>query len=364
MIKRRGTPDGLPFRLYCRTGERITSYGYKLADGTWAFRLSARTQDKAACARIRTEAINRANALNGDRVIKGSIAELIQAYFSWQESLPRTDERRKTDGTLEENKREAKKLLQAFGKMEPADLVKRHCYGYLDARAQEGAPAKANKEIALLSAVMEYGIRTGVVDENPCRLIKYNPVKPRTKTVSRSDQAFALREARRRGGSYLVQALGMRAAYLTVNRPDELRRLHRNAITPDGILISVGKRKRGQPQRTKLVAWSPRLRLIIKLALRLQRTSSMYVFANKRGQMYTRSGWSSNWRRLMGYCEQRATVEGVTFARFALNDMRPTAVTDRMDRGDTRITDATGNTQKVVEKIYDRRRVRKYKPTE
>ncbi|QOY95610.1 hypothetical protein IM543_07090 [Massilia sp. UMI-21] len=42
-----------------------------------------------------------------------------------------------------------------------------HSYKYLDLRAAEGAPAKANKEIALLSAVLEFGRRKGELETNP-----------------------------------------------------------------------------------------------------------------------------------------------------------------------------------------------------
>ena len=55
----------MPFRLYERLGKFKVSYGYKLPDGKWAFRLTAAASDKAACARIRAEAIDRANVLNG-----------------------------------------------------------------------------------------------------------------------------------------------------------------------------------------------------------------------------------------------------------------------------------------------------------
>lgn len=41
----------------------------------------------------------------------------------------------------------------------PALIKPVHIYKYLDGRAAEGAPAKANKEVALLSAVLECGRR-------------------------------------------------------------------------------------------------------------------------------------------------------------------------------------------------------------
>ncbi|QOT74862.1 tyrosine-type recombinase/integrase [Cupriavidus basilensis] len=364
MISRRKTPDGLPFRLYRREGKFKVSYGYKLPDGKWAFRLSAQRNNAEAVAEIDREARRRADELNGDAVLAGTTQALFDAYFSWQEGLPEADERKKAAVTLTENRVEAKTVCKVFGKVKPAAIKPHHIYRYLDLRAKQGAPAKANKEVALLSATLEYGRRLGELERNPCTGIKYNPTKPRQKYVRPEEVALAVEIARVRGGSYLILALCVQTAYLTVSRPEEMRSLVRQAITPDGLLVPVGKRKAGQMQRTKVVRWSPALRQAVDEALALQRTASVYVFGNTSGQVYSRSGWNTIWKRLMGYCGKAAEERGVTFSSFTLADMRPSAVTDRMEEGDDRITDATGHADgKMVAKIYDRRRVRKVRPT-
>ncbi|MBR8301510.1 hypothetical protein KDW49_12400 [Burkholderia dolosa] len=152
MIGRRKRPDGLPFRLYAHYGKHKVSFGYKLPNARWAFRLSAPARQKDAVAEIRKQAIERAEALNGDAVEPGTFEALAEAYFDWQEGLPHTDERRKAQITLDENRNELKRLVAVFGRMSPAAIKPKHVYGYLDKRAQMGAPAKANKEVALLSA--------------------------------------------------------------------------------------------------------------------------------------------------------------------------------------------------------------------
>lgn len=54
----------------------------------------------------------------------------------------------------------------------------------------------------------------------------------------------------------------------------------------------------------------------------------------------------------MGYCAKEASARGIAFERFALADMRPTAVTDRVDEGDDRIVDATGHAdERMVRKV-------------
>ncbi|MDK6077901.1 tyrosine-type recombinase/integrase [Massilia varians] len=356
----------MPFRLYERVGKRTVSYGYKLPDGSWAFRLSAPTGDAAARARIRTEAIDRANVLNGAPVEGGETEALFRRYFAWQRGLPVDSEERKADSTLKENeKSEAPRLLRTFGKVRPAVIKPVHIYKYLDGRAAEGAPAKANKEIALLSAVLEFGRRKGVLETNPCRDIKYNKTRPDTRYVTPAELDLVMRTARERGGMYLVGALCLRAAYLTVSRPDEMRKITRQAIKAEGLEMVVGKRKRGHAQRSKLIEWSTELRAVIDEALALQRTTSMYVFGNSDGQPYTTSGWNTNLRRLMEHARKKAEKEGIEFQRFTLKDMRPAAVTDRVDEGDETITNATGHSSdRMVKQVYDRRKTKTARATE
>jgi integrase len=277
MISRRNSPDGLPFRLYARAGKFKVSFGYKRPDGKWEFRLSAPTRDKEAVAKAKAEAVERANILNGAAVPDGETAAIFQRYFRWQRDLPRNSQDRKADNTLKENQYEAKRLLRTFGKVKPSVIKPMHVYKYLAARAKEGAPAKANKEIALLSAVLEFGRREGALETNPCRGIKYNKTLPSTKVVSQAEIDFAVRVARERGGAYIVIALCLVTAYLMVNRPDEVRHMRRADIDWDkGIRVAIGKRKGGEAQRYKMISWSPSLLATIKEALSLQRTTSMY----------------------------------------------------------------------------------------
>lgn len=356
----------MPFRLYQRIGKFKVSYGYKLPDGKWAFRLTASVADKEACARIRTEAIERANELNGMPVESGTVEALFKRYFAWQRNLPLDSEDRKAESTLDENENnEAKRLIRVFGKVKPASIKPVHIYKYLDGRATEGAPAKANKEIALLSAVLEYGRRKGALETNPCLNIKYNKTRPDTRYVTPDELDLVVRTARERGGMYVVAALCLRAAYLTVSRPDEMRWITRHAITAAGVEMPVGKRKKGQAQKFKLIEWSAELRAVMDEALALQRTTSMYVFGNSDGQPYTTSGWNTNLRRLMEHARKKAEKEGIEFARFTLKDMRPAAVTDRVDAGDLAITNATGHSSdRMVRQVYDRRKTKSAKATE
>lgn len=159
--------------------------------------------------------------------------------------MPADSEDRKADSTLKEKEKyEAPRILLTFGKVRPAQIKPVHTYKYLDGRAAEGAPAKANKEIALLSAVLEFGRRKGVLELNPCRDIKYNKTRPDTRDVTAAELELVMRVTRERGGMYLVNALCLRAAYLTVSRPDEMRHVMRQSITAAGMEMAVGNGRR------------------------------------------------------------------------------------------------------------------------
>jgi len=365
MIGRRKKPDGLPFRLYMYEGKRTVSFFYKNGDGTIAFRYSAPRVRPEKVADVRRRAIEEANKLNGELPATNNTTWLIDKYFEWQENMSPLDERRKSAATLKENKRERNWLDKFFGEMAPAAIRPMHIYEYLDGRARLGAPAKANKEISLLSRALEYGRRIGQLETNPCADLDYNPTRPRTTVVAQANIDFALKIARQRGGQFLVMGLCAKAAYHAVGRPDEMRKLVRSAITDAGVEIPIGKRKAGHAQRFKLAEWNDPLRAAIDEALSLQKTSSIYVFASARGGAYNRNTWSNNWRKLMAYCEKTAAQSNTPFQRFTLADMRPTSVTKRMDEGDERITDATGHTDmRTVNKVYDRRRVKRFKATD
>lgn len=67
----------------------------------------------------------------------------------------------------------------------------------------------------------------------------------------------------------------------------------------------------------------------------------------------------------MEHTRKKTEREGREFARFTLKDMRPAAVTDRVEEGDNTITNATGHSSdRMVRQVYDRRKTKKARATE
>jgi len=89
------------------------------------------------------------------------------------------------------------------------------------------------------------------------------------------------------------------------------------------------------------------------------------MFSATAAASYTTSGGNTNLRRLMVHAEKKTKAEGIEFAPFTLKDMRPAAVTDRVEAGDENITNATRHSSdRMVRQVYDRRKKKAARATE
>jgi len=183
----------------------------------------------------------------------------------------------------------------------------------MDLRAEQNAPVAANREKELLSHVLTYAIRWGVINTNPCAHVKRIKVKRRDRYIE--DWEF---EAVLRIASPLMKSL-MEFAYLTGLRQADILDLKRSHLKYDGIYVQTSK------TGVKLIiAYSPSLEIVLEDAKRLS-PYSMYLFAKPRdGQRYTARGISAIWQRLMN----KALDTGVIKERFTFKDIRRKTATD------------------------------------
>jgi hypothetical protein len=367
MSKRRDRPDGLPYRVYERRGIRTYSIGYNQADSSWAFRLSCAVTDKRQISELRAEAIRRASEIALGKPAHDTVAALIEAWFKYQETMPERSAERRADSTLKENRREGAKLLQAFGHMRVPYLIKSDAYTYLDACVRANRPEKGNKEISLMRTILEYGVRVGLLEDNPFdKVVKVKTIKE-ARYVTDYELDLALEVGRSLGGSRHIVALALKTAYLCVRRSVEVRSLTRDQITEGGIVWIAAKRQKSHAVQHGLIEWSSELRAAIDEAIAVKRNrlaGSWYIFGNLRGQKYTKGGWKKTLSELMKKCADRAAQEDQPFQPFSLQDCRPKGVSDKLARGDQDVMDATLHTsERMVRQIYDRRKVRIATPT-
>ena len=168
------------------------------------------------------------------------------------------------------------------------------------------------------------------------------------------------------GGPQHICALALKTAFLCLRRSVEVRALTRDQIRTDGIFWKAAKRQRGQPERFALIEWSDELRATIDEALAIERgklAGVWYVFGNLKGQRYTKGGWKATLAKLMAACVGEAASRGAVFEPFSLQDCRPMGVSEKLERGDSDVMDATLHTsERMVRQVYDRRRVRTATP--
>lgn len=362
MIRRRANPDGLPFRVYERVGLRVYSIGYKMRSGKWAFRYECPVSDTRQIAQLRRKAILESSKVENDVPI-GGFAGLVAAWFEWQEKLPASDKRKRATSTIAENRREADNLTVAWGHFEPSEITKAMGYDYLEACVQGGRPEKGNKEMALARLVLEYGIKKKALEANPLAGLTKNQINRSRRLVSAQEMALATEMGRKHGGARLIVALGLRTAWLCVRRPVEVRAITRDAIRPEGIVWTDGK---DATKAKALIEWSDELRATIDEALKIKRhhvAGTLYLFGNMRGQKYTKGGWKAILHDLMTACEKEAEARRIDFKKFSLQDCRPMGVSDKLDRGDLDVQNATLHTDgKMISTVYDRRTQKRSKP--
>jgi integrase len=289
--------------------------------------------------------------------------KMVTEYFDVQESYKDGDPRKKQKSTLEENKRESKNLLAVFGEMHPSQITTVHVQQYLTLRANAGASSKANKEVALLSAIFRSYKERGIFTYTPCEKIVYLKIAPKNTYVSQQLMEIFREVGESHGGQWYRMLKSLELAYLTTSRADEIRYLKTNQIKKDGLLIPITKRKSGQAQKSKLVEWTPELEKTIDEILATYEIKPEYLFCNQSGMKYTRSGWGSTWKRFKTECKKIADERQIDWVDFSLTDMRPASVTDRVLNGETQIRDTTGHTSdQMINTVYDRRVVKKVKP--
>jgi len=141
---------------------------------------------------------------------------------------------KKSPRTYQDNIKEMARLRIVFGHMQPVEITPPDIYAYMDTR---GAPVRANREKALLSHVYSYAIRWGVVKNNPCRDVKRNSEKSRTRYVEDAE-LLAFKNVSSHSLSNYVDF-----KYLTGIRKGDILNLRLDALTDEGIAVTQGALK-------------------------------------------------------------------------------------------------------------------------
>ncbi|WP_321953161.1 hypothetical protein [Paraburkholderia bannensis] len=382
-------PTGID-RLYRYTGVRGVSFWYKYPDGRRETFAKAARGDRAGIHEAERLAKRRAVDVQEGQIIAGSVADAIDRFKTEYDVDHFRDQSR--DGKYVRDSY-YEKLTRFFGKMAPARLETIHGYQYLDARAKAGAPIGANKELALMQTMCNYWIRWGLIKTNPFVGMMLNQGDPDVRTVTKAEIMPFYLWAVRQDQAYRTMGVAAMFTYLTGFRAAEVRPFHMSGLTDAGVRVLSAKRKKGEAKTVKLREWSLRLRVVVERAKRERKVDSLYLFPNRRGQAYSKSGWNSVWQDAMyayigefdpevakefeakrvreaaqrrGEKADEVKLKLVDHpAYFALSDVRPAAITAKLESRDVDAYDFAAHANPATtHKHYDRRKVKRASATE
>lgn len=227
------------------------------------------------------------------------------------------------------------RLRPVFGAMWPEDLAPRHVYQYLRERT---AKVRGNREIAVLSNVMQQAIEMGLVDANPCKQVRRNAESPRERAVTDADVAAFLPHC----PDWLRAYISLKT--LTGLRQGDMLRLGKANERPDGLYVETGKRG-----KKLLFNWTPALRAALDECKAIRRrVSTLHLFASRNGTPMTASGFKTAWARAMA----KAVGKGVE--SFAENDLRAKVAGEAMELGQDAASMLGHSTDAVTRRHYIR----------
>lgn len=206
-----------------------------------------------------------------DPIRPGTIGELINLYraLSMDELKP---------ATQVDYLNILVRLDHHFGHMRIGALKTNHCAHFLETRKQAGRGAiRANREMAVLSAVHRFGLRHMYVEVNPCRGIGRNTERAKSRSVSDAEFLAVFERANEPFQDLIA------SAYLSGVRQTDLIAWSRTQhLKPIGIDYVQSKTR-----KPHLVAWSDALRFFIRRSME-RFPDSDRVFTNTHGAMARR----------------------------------------------------------------------------
>jgi integrase len=225
----------------------------------------------------------------------------------------------KARSTQVEYSKALKRLSVVFGTIRLRDLRPVHVYRYQDLRAEEGAKVLVNREIAVLSALCNHGVKLGHADYNVCKQVRRRPEKPRDRYVTDQELAIVYGLA----SDWMKRAIRM--ACITGIRLGDLVRITDENRTEEGFYYRQGK-----TGRKMLIEW----------------TEPLWEAAYAPPVSY--EGFTTAWQRL-----QKKALEKGLQERFTFHDLRAKAGSEAIDWR------LLGHTDRgTFERIYNRKPIK------
>lgn len=294
----------------------------------------------------RRAAIQKVLDMNGTSDDTGTLNEVWRTYQTMPQWVRLSDQTKK-DYTIY-----AGPLLRVMGAVQtriirPADIAR-----YLRVE-RASSPVRANREIALLSNLMNVAVERGDIDVNPCKQVKRNLERPRTEAPEPAEFANFIQWLGTQGPQRQVIAMMAEFAAMAGSRRIEFLHLTLPQIDSASSVIRLMRAKQhGGTKRVENVLITPAMEeMVIRLRGLPRPDGCLTVFVTRDGNPYTDSGFSSNWQRIM----TQALRDKIVSRRFTFHDLRAYYTTQhKAQYGALPELHASGTT---TAKVYDRSRV-------
>ncbi|WP_428851176.1 tyrosine-type recombinase/integrase [Imbroritus primus] len=304
----------------------------------------------------RTAAIQKVLDMLGMGDNLGTIARL------WDQYRDTADWKHLAESTHTDYTQASTPLLSVFGEMRAQDIRATDIARYLRVE-RTNAPVRANREVALLSNLINLAIERGEAETNPCRQVRRNREQPRSVAPAQATLARFTAWLAKQTPQRAIICLAAEYASMAGNRKIEFLDLSWPQIDRSaGVIRTFRAKQRGAKRGTIVeeVEITPRLSDLldrISAAHADQARECLYLFPNRFGNAYTQKGFKSMWGKLMN-----AAIEGKVIPaeeRFTFHDLRAYyATTHKSERG--ALPDLHGNPATTA-RVYDRNKVVKRK---
>lgn len=294
----------------------------------------------------RREAIQKVLDMNRSSSDAGTVAELWRTYQTlpqWARLANRTKQDYETYST---------KLLEVMGQA-PASIIRPSDIARYLRVERAKAPVRGNREIALLSNLMNVAVERGDIDANPCKQVKRNREQPRTEAPDQQDVQALADWLNRQGGQRRVIGLMAEFASMAGSRRVEFLDITLPQIDSNTNIIRLLRAKQhGGTKRVENVVITPAMEELVQRLRDLPRPEGCTaVFVTRDGNPYTESAFTSIWQRSM----VEALEQKVIGRRFTFHDLRAYYTTQhKAQYGALPELHANAST---TAKVYDRSKV-------
>tara|TARA_R110002153_G_scaffold31666_1_gene96262 strand:+ start:1785 stop:2786 length:1002 start_codon:yes stop_codon:yes gene_type:complete len=264
---------------------------------------------------------------------KHTVKYLVDNFFE------SADFRELSQHTRKDYQKYSKKILAAFGKMDPNAVNPVHVRKFMDILGQK-SPVQANRHKAFLSRVFRWAYERGKVKRNPCQGVKQFKETARDRYIEDYEYDAVYQHA-----CPVVKA-AMEISYLCMARKADVVKLHQSQLLKEGIFIQQGKTGKKQ-----IKEWGPRLRKAINTANEINPdVFSMFVLHQKNGHPFAVPSFDQRWRKAIIKARELTQLP----LDFTFHDIKAKGISDFVGTVGEKQA-ASGHKTESQVRVYDRK---------